>query len=94
MYVITNFFVVPKGAKITRKRSQFLATKHQAIIISGEIRDTLIESHGKPLTGLVPVSTFNVETLTAIRDEALGANNFRVYRAMKAIIDMNFLQQE
>lgn len=94
MYVITNFFIVPKGAKITRKRSQFLATKHQAIIISGDIRDTLIESHGKPLTGLVPVSTFNVGTLTAIRDAALGANNFRVYRAMKAIIDMNFLQQE
>ena len=92
MYVITNFFVVPEGAKITRKRSQFLANKHQAIIISGEIRDKLISSVGKPLTGLVPVADFTLRTLEEIRNEALGANNFRVYRAMKAIIEMNYQQ--
>ncbi|AUR95973.1 hypothetical protein NVP1215B_055 [Vibrio phage 1.215.B._10N.222.54.F7] len=105
-YIVTHFYLIPEGSKTTRKRNKFLADKHGAMVLSGEmakaISDLVQPQEGtvdslaqlkQTVSGLVKVSDVPLLGLLELRDLCAG-NNPTAYRALHAIINMNFLEED
>ncbi|ANO57552.1 hypothetical protein [Vibrio phage vB_VhaS-a] len=92
--IVRNFWVLPQGAKTTKKRNQFLGNKHNAIVLNGTIRDEIVAAAKFKGDGLLPVKDVPLTALIAIRDRAIGKGDKMVYRVLKAIIETNFLEEE
>lgn len=92
--IVRNFWVLPQGAKTTKKRNQFLGKKHNAIVLNGSIRDEIVAAANFKGDGLLAVTDVPLEALIAIRDRAIGKGDKMVYRVVKAIIETNFLEEQ
>lgn len=105
-YVVTHFYLIPEGMKTTRKRNKFLADKHGAMVLSGEMAKVvsdMIEPYKgdvkhiadikQTVSGLVKVSDLPLKDLLELRD-LCASTNPTAYRALHAIINMNFLEED
>lgn len=90
--IVKRFFILPEGAKTTRKRNKFLGKTQAALVLSGDFAARVSEAVGVK-EGMVDVCNVPLESLMQLAKECAG-NNPQAYRTIMAVVRMNFLEED